>query len=93
MKTINILGVEFKVSYVDCVDKFSPKKGEINYLTNEIRIDDSMPKDLKNQVLCHEIMHAIFDLLGMDEQAENEQMVQSLATAVHQVFKSQSIFS
>ena len=40
----------------------------------------------------HEILHAVFDLLGMEELAENEKAVQSIATALHQVFIAQSIF-
>ena len=89
---INILGVEFDVKEVDVVDKFEPKKGEINYLTNEIKIDRNMPKSLKEQVLMHEILHGLFDLLCWDEMRDNEEKVQSLATALHQIFTGQVIF-
>lgn len=93
IKEINILGVIYKVEEVDTVNKTDPRRGEINYLTNGIRIDKNMPKTLKNQVLMHEILHAIFDLLGFDNLAEDEEKVQSIATALHLVFSTQTIFS
>jgi Zn-dependent peptidase ImmA (M78 family) len=92
-REINIMGVIFTVMEVDVVNKTEPRKGEIDYLTNEIRIDKNMPKSSKEQTLMHEIMHAVFDLLGMDELAEDEAKVQSIATALHQVFTAQTIFS
>lgn len=93
MKEINILGVLYMVSEVDTVNKTEPRRGEINFLTNEIKIDKNMPKSLKEQVLMHEILHATFDLLGLDELAEDENKVQNIATALHQIFTAQSIFS
>ena len=93
MKELDILGVKFTVEEVEVVNKFEARKGEINYLTNEIRIDKSMPVSLKNQTLMHEILHAIFDLLGYQGLAEDEEKVQGIATALHQIFTSQTIFS
>lgn len=52
-----------------------------------------MPKSLKEQVLMHEILHAVFDLLGLDKLGEDEKKVQSIATALHQIFSTQTIFS
>lgn len=92
-RELNILGVIYMVKEVDTVNKTDPRRGEINYLTNEIRIDKNMPKSLKEQVLMHEILHAVFDLLGLDELAEDEEKVQSIATALHHVFSTQTIFS
>lgn len=92
-RSIDILGVIFTVEEVEVVNKEEARKGQIDYLTNEIKIDKSMPQTLKEQVLMHEIMHAILDLLGFYELAQNENMVQSVATALHHVFKEQTIFS
>ena len=90
---INILGVLFTVEEVPVVNKNEPRKGEINYLTNVIKIDESMPVSLKNQTLMHEILHAVFDLLGYQNLAEDEEKVQGIATALHQIFTCQTIFS
>jgi len=94
IKEINILGVTYTVEEVDTVNKTRPRRGEINYLTNEIKIDKNMPASLKEQVLMHEILHAVFDLIGLDKLSEDEKKVQSIATALHHVFSSNDpIFS
>lgn len=93
IKRINILGVVYEIEEVEVVNKSEPRRGEINYLTGEIKLDKNMPLTLKEQVLTHEILHAVFDLLGLDKLAEDEKKVQSIATALHQVFSTQTIFS
>lgn len=92
IKEINILGVIYRVNEADVVDKGDPCKGRINYLTNEIRIDKWLVQSAKEQTLMHEILHAVFDLLGLDELNADENKVQSIATALHHVFTSQTIF-
>lgn len=84
---IKILGLIYKIAEVECVSKEELRKGEINFLTNEIRIDKNMPDDLKEQVLIHEVLHAIFDLLGYEDLCTDENKVQGIATALHQVLK------
>ena len=86
IKQINILGVSYTIEEVDTVNKTNPRRGEINYLTNEIKTDKNMPASLKEQVLMHEILHAVFDLIGLDKLSEDEKKVQSIATALHHVF-------
>lgn len=93
IKEINILGVIYTIEEVYVVNKTEQRRGEINFLTNEIKIDKNMPQSLKNQVLMHEILHAVFDLLGLSELAEDEEKVQSIATALHQILTTQTIFS
>lgn len=92
-QNVNILGINFEVLEVEVVNKEIPRKGEIDFLKNVIKVDESMPADSKEQVLIHEILHGILDLLGLDEINENEYAVQSIATAIHHVFKSNVIIS
>lgn len=93
MKTVKILGLTYRITEVECVNKEELRRGEINFLTNEIRIDQSLPEDLKGQVLIHEVLHAIFDLLGYEDLCSDENKVQGIATALHQVLKeNQSLF-
>lgn len=89
MSEIRILGQVYRISEVECVSKEELVKGSINYLTHEIRIDKSMPDDLKKQTMLHEVIHAICDALGLYELGEDEQAVQSLATALYSVFGDQ----
>ena len=86
-KAVRILGLDYEIEEVECVSKEELRRGEINFLTNRIRIDKSMPEDLKKQVLIHEIVHAIFDLLGFEDLCTDENKVQSIATALHQVIR------
>lgn len=72
IKRINILGVVYEIEEVEVVNKCEPRRGEINYLTCKIKLDKNMPLTLKEQVLTHEILHAVFDLLGLDKLAEDE---------------------
>lgn len=88
---IDILGVRFCVREVPVVDKIEPCKGKIDFLSCEILIDESMPEDLKAQTLLHEILHAVCDLTGNYEIGEDENAVQSLATGLYCVLKSNSI--
>ncbi|MCR5617884.1 MAG: hypothetical protein K6F83_06315 [Clostridiales bacterium] len=88
---IDILGQRYLIRYVDCVNKEEPRKGEINFLTHEIRIDCTMPKDLQEQTLLHEVIHAIGDLLGIEELINNEGTVQSLSSALYCTFKDQVV--
>ncbi len=90
---INILGAVYQIQEVEVVNKEEPRKGEIDFLTGVIKIDKNMPQELKEQVLMHEILHAVCDLLGYEKLCFDEKKVQGLATALHQIFKSQTIFS
>lgn len=93
MNEVRILGQVYRISEVECVSKEELVKGSINFLTHEIRIDKSMPDDLKKQTMLHEVIHAICDALGLYELGEDEQAVQSLATALYSVFRDQITFS
>jgi len=93
-RKINILGITYTVKEVDCVDKYAGSvQGQINYYTCEIKIDKTLPKSLKEQVLLHELLHAVAEAVGLKELNEDEQAIQSLASALYCLFKSQTIFS
>ncbi len=93
MTEINIMGVIYTVEEVEVVRKEELCKGEIDFMSNKIRIDKNLPQSAKEQTLMHEILHAVFDLLGLYELNEDENKVQSIATALHHVFTSQVIFT
>ena len=73
---------------MDVVNKYDPADGEIDYENCVIKIDKHLPTPLKNQVLMHEVMHGILNLLGYMEDAKDEQKVQGLATALHLLLTS-----
>lgn len=89
--TLNILGVGFDVVEVPAISRDEFVKGQIDFVKNEIKIDEALTKESHDQTLMHEIIHAICDLQGLYDIGEDENKVQSLATALHQVFKDNAI--
>ena len=91
---VDILGIEYKVKEVECVSKDELRKGQINFLTNEILIDKTMTKQNKQITFMHEIIHGIAEALGMSDLCEDENRVQALATALYYVAThNKAIFS
>lgn len=84
-KVIDILGIKYEVEEVECVSKDELRKGQINFLTNKILIDNTMTDQNKNITLIHEIIHGVSEALGMSDLCENESRVQALATALYYV--------
>jgi hypothetical protein len=56
----------YDINLVECVNKYEPRKGEIEYMKQVIRIDNSMPEDSKFGTLIHEIVHGIDYFMDMD---------------------------
>lgn len=75
---VNILGVTYQIIEVEVVNKEEPRKGEIDFLEGVIKIDKNMPQELKEQVLMHEILHAVCDLLGYKNLCFNEKKYKAL---------------
>lgn len=91
--SINILGMTYQVKEVEVVNKETFLFGEINFITQVIKIDSSLTQERKNQVLMHEIFHGVLEALGLDELNEDEKVVQSISATLYHLFSSQVIFS
>ena len=89
MKTINILGIPFVVEEVPVIDE--EKEGVTVGITihsqAKILLKQGTPKDLKESVLYHEVLHAILELLGYSELTCDETFVQGLSNAIYQMFE------
>lgn len=90
---VNILGVPYSVQEKAIVSRDEPRKGEIDFIKCEITIDEALPDASKVQVLFHECLHAICDLLGFYDIGEDENKVQALATGLHLVLKENNLIS
>ena len=86
VKTINILGVDYELHYVDSISRDSLRIGEIDYLQQKILILNDLGMDLERVTILHEVVHGILSQLGFEEE-NNEHLTQSLASALHQVLK------
>lgn len=87
VKNIRILGLSYEIQEVEVVNKGVPRAGEIDFLGQVIKIDKSLSDDRKQITLLHEVIHGICEQLQFDEVGDNEQVVQGLAVALHQILK------
>lgn len=93
MREIDLLGIKYRVNEVPVVNKEDPRRGQIDFLTNEILIDESMPEDLKEQTLMHELFHAVCDVTGNGEMCDDERATQSISMALYYLIKHNDLFS
>ena len=91
MVKINILGEVYELVEVDEIDHDSNISGQIVYQKNQIYIKSSMSSEKKRVVLLHELMHGVFEKLGMDKECNDERLVQMLASSIHQLIKDNAV--
>ena len=93
-ETVNILGIEYKITYVDKpseVDIYKRKSlwGQIDYWTRTIRIyqDGERPKEDIWETILHEILHGIDESLhmGLFQGDDGEDKIDILALALTDV--------
>lgn len=89
MRTVNILGVPFKIEEVDVIDESREgiTQGKIKYTKGVIYLRKNQPDAIKRQTLIHEVIHGIFIQIGRDDLSEDEALVQTLAVAIDNTFK------
>ena len=92
MREVKIFGETYEVIEQEIIDNMVEKIGLIDHMQNKIYIKKSISEDKKKVTLIHEILHGVLSQLGFDEEHDNEHLIDSLATALYQVFKSNSLF-
>ncbi|WGF39892.1 hypothetical protein QBO96_06400 [Lysinibacillus capsici] len=63
--------------------------GQVIYAESRIDIDSSMSESKKEQVFIHELVHAMLNEAGYDEQ--DEEMVNRLAIILYQVLRQNEL--
>jgi len=89
-KSIKIGWRKYKVVYVkDLQDaEGNDLLGQINYNANVIRLESNhISEDYGNVVFLHEVVHGLFNSLGLNEQNNNEDIVDGLSEIMYQVIK------
>ena len=88
---IKICGVTHEI--VECKDNFDfdAHFAQIDYKACEIRVNQDMSQDAKEEAICHEIVHGMLVHLGYTEQSQDEQFVQALGNAIFQTFKMREV--
>lgn len=94
LKEIKIMGIPFKIveKPVVCKGESGLTRGAVDFSNDTIEIDEELTPERKEQVLIHEILHAIFDSIGDEELTKDEKTVQSLSAALHCVIKENNLF-
>ena len=60
--------------------------GEIDYGKCEIMINEEMDPQVKQETICHEILHGMLVHIGREDLSADEQFVTALANAINQGF-------
>lgn len=83
---VKINGIKHEV--IECEDTFDVDChfGMIDYKKCKIKINKDMTEEMKNQALCHEILHGMLVSLGYNDLANDETFVQGLSGLINQTF-------
>lgn len=84
--TVNICGIPYEVTeYPDNFD-VDVHFGQIDYKKGIIRINSEMKNEIKEESICHEMIHGILLHLGYRDLCTDETFVQALGNAIYQGF-------
>ena len=79
---LKILNNTYEVKEVECIEHGSSNVGLIKNITQEIFLMKSLLPEQKLQTLLHETLHSIFLQLGYSKEYEDEQLIDSISTAL-----------
>lgn len=86
--TVNICGIPHTViEKEDSFDALAKNFGMIDYDRAEIVINKASHPYIKQETLCHEIVHGILVHIGRQDLSNDETLVQALGNAVNQSFE------
>lgn len=84
---VNICGIPHTVvEKEDSFDALAKNFGQINYDKAEIVINKDSHPYIKQETLCHEIVHGILVHIGRQDLSNDETFVQALGNAINQTF-------
>ena len=85
MKTVNICGVPHEIVYKDVIDEDCEGiiQGKILYSKAKILVKKDLPKQIKKEVIIHEMVHGMLCHMGQNELCGNEEFVQMMANAIY----------
>lgn len=84
---VTLCGIPYRVVLCDDSFDIDLHMGQIKYGKGEIRISNQVTPELQMQVLFHEMLHGMLFLIGRNEEAADENLVQSLSNAMYQIFR------
>lgn len=85
-KSLNIAGINYTVEETPTLIHSDELWGRVDYYRSHIQVEQSLSDDRKQQILTHEMTHAIFLEAGYKEQ--DEDMINRVGIVLHQVLKN-----
>lgn len=84
---VNICGMSHEVIEVE--DNFDAmlNMGMIEFSNQRIKINKNMSNSMKDEALCHEMVHGILVHIGRQDLSTDETLVQALGNAIWQGFE------
>tara|TARA_R110000822_G_scaffold130577_1_gene267171 strand:+ start:1520 stop:1831 length:312 start_codon:yes stop_codon:yes gene_type:complete len=91
-KYFYLFSEKYRISNIKEIDN-GTSFGHAVYDENKIKIAKTVHKkviqeDQRESTYCHELMHIILDSLGKTELSQNEELVDSMGKALHQILKT-----
>ena len=77
------MGMDYAIEQVEFISREELLVAQIDYLKQKIYLLSDIGQQKKEQAILHEIIHGVFNALGLDY--TDEQLTQSLACTLHQV--------
>ena len=82
MEEVKIGGIVYPIEIVNDFTGETGDWGQTNFKKSKITIDSNLEKQRKNQILVHEIVHALFFEAGIKD---DEDKVNRLGLVLHQM--------
>lgn len=86
---LQVNGIDYKIK-IDEKLEYRGLIGECDYNTQTISLAPKIDGDRRDAVLWHEILHAIFEQIGEEQ---NEALIDRLSYSIHGVLKTNANFS
>lgn len=89
VKYVNIMGLDYKIEYVDGLIENRGLSGQISYREQLIQIDNNVASEERKEItLLHEIIHGLLEEMGYFELTNNEHLINTLAYGLYMAQKS-----
>ena len=84
-RTVVVDGKEYRIELVERINRDSFLMGETDFVEQVIRIDGSLKRDRRREVLLHELLHCVFESAGDRESNEDERLICTIASGFNQI--------
>jgi len=84
---IDILGMTYTIHTSTCIEKGEWWEGKVDYLKQEILLDNELSTEKAKSTLIHEIIHAILEEVGIKDE-NRDSLVQPLAQGLYMVLRN-----